>query len=428
MAPKTPGSATARGSETSRGDKSARTPSGTKAKPTGASTARGESKDAKAKPEAAAPGAKDAKAKPEAKPLAASAPAAAPAKPTTPTTPGGTAKATTPTTPGTPGTPSTPATPGAGKKKEPKGKASEYKVMTTGPVAIVDFVTEDGDDHHEEDGGEEGEKEEKKTSQEGTIGGSWTCQQWLEEVDNLEGCLATALCADEEGSVLQDTEALAHVRAIESKEELLERLRVGGALEALTDAIWPKLEVLKAGPATASELAAQWATEGAGDLLFGGLPTFFGGLEPRIGSPDPKVFADMMNDHCNKPDSQVEFTTSNYSVVTTSEVEWKFVVEPEAPIKWPVEERLMNDEKMKSHMRKLLPVETLKKKMNEQNADLAKLGGDLMTWAEAVGGRLCACPPSPPVPAAWRFVPAATPRLPGSPAAPGSCPAPWLTE
>ena len=37
--------------------------------------------------------------------------------------------------------------------------------------------------------------------------------------------------------------------------ELLERLRLGGALERLTEAIWPKLEVLKAGPATASELA-----------------------------------------------------------------------------------------------------------------------------------------------------------------------------
>lgn len=33
------------------------------------------------------------------------------------------------------------------------------------------------------------------------------------------------------------------VRSIDSPEELLERLRIGGALERLRDAIWPKLEV-----------------------------------------------------------------------------------------------------------------------------------------------------------------------------------------
>ena len=85
---------------------------------------------------------------------------------------------------------------------------------------------------------------------------------------------------------------------------------------------------------------------------------------------------------------QVEFTTGNYSVVTTSEIEWKFVVEPETPIKWPIEERLMNDEANKGHMRKLLPVETLKKRMDARNRQLSALQADLMIWAEVVGGRL----------------------------------------
>ena len=66
----------------------------------------------------------------------------------------------------------------------------------------------------------------------------------------------------------------------------------------------------------------QWKDEGAGDLLFGGLPSFFQGLEPRIGSPDPKVFKDMVADHCARNDAQVEFKPGNYSEVTTSEVEW----------------------------------------------------------------------------------------------------------
>ena len=120
----------------------------------------------------------------------------------------------------------------------------------------------------------------------------------------------------------------------------------------------------------------------------------------------------------------MEFTTGNYSVVTTSEVEWKFVVEPETPLKWPIEERLyathcvalmalmalmnhhaslmtdhssliahpaslrMHDEANKGHMRKLLPVDILKRRMNVQNKQLAALGADLLIWAEVVGGRL----------------------------------------
>ena len=119
---------------------------------------------------------------------------------------------------------------------------------------------------------------------------------------------------------LEESAALAHVRSIDSSEELLERLRLGGALEKLCDAIWPKLEILKSGPATASELAESWQNDGAGDLLFGGLPDFFSGLETRIGSPDPKVYKEMMLEHCQRADSQVEFTTGNYNVVTTSEV------------------------------------------------------------------------------------------------------------
>ena len=216
----------------------------------------------------------------------------------------------------------------------------------------------------------------------------WQCGKWLSEVDGLLECIAIALCTDEEGQELEDEGALAHCRALEDRDQLLERIHSNGCLEKLADAIWPKIKVLKDGPATASELATQWFGQGAGRLLYGGLPSFFNGLEPRIGSPDPKVFEDMVNDHCNKPDSQVEFTTGNYSVVTTSEVEWKFVVEPEAPLKWPVEERLMNDEKMKSHMRKLLPTETLERRMQQQNVRIREIGGDVLTRNDVVGGRM----------------------------------------
>ena len=279
-----------------------------------------------------------------------------------------------------------------GKRKRPKPET--LKVWTTGATGAVDFIEEEegeaatspekppaekppvvekppaekpaADAQAAADSGEDGAAAAAAAAEPGPT--SWLAIQWLAEVENLFGCIASALLVDPDDKErqLEGGAALAHVRALESKEELKERLLEGGTIDRLCDAIWPKLEVLKAGPATASELATQWATEGAGDLLYGGLSSFFSGLEPRIGSPDPKVFKDMMGDHCSRSDAQVEFTTGNYSVVTTSEVEWKFVVEPETPIKWPLEERLMTDEATKRNMRKLMRPETLKKRMNEQ--------------------------------------------------------------
>ena len=52
-------------------------------------------------------------------------------------------------------------------------------------------------------------------------------------MENLEGCLAEALCTNESGDLLQDADALAHVREIASEEELLDRLREGEALEKI---------------------------------------------------------------------------------------------------------------------------------------------------------------------------------------------------
>jgi Leucine-rich repeat (LRR) protein len=96
----------------------------------------------------------------------------------------------------------------------------------------------------------------------------------------------------------------------------------------------------------------------------------------------------MMADHCSRPDSQTEFTTGNYSVVTTSEVEWKFVVAPETPYKWPIEERLAGRAESANHMRKLLPRDMLEKRMQQQNERIRAVGGDELQDFEVIGGRL----------------------------------------
>ena len=248
--------------------------------------------------------------------------------------------------------------------------AASLKTITTGSVAAIDFI-EDDEELDPKPGSPAAGSPEAAAAAEGAEGAEgaesadraeaeddgapkpvkqvWQCSKWLTEIKALHDVIAAALCTSTEGEtpeVFEADAALAHVRVLESRDQVVERLAAGGALDKLADIIWPKVEILQAGPATAAELASQWHAEGAGSLLYGDLPAFFQGLEPRIGSPDPKVLKDMAADHCSRPDAQVEFTTGNYSVVTTSEVEWKFVYEPETPLKWPIEERLMGSDEV----------------------------------------------------------------------------------
>ena len=71
----------------------------------------------------------------------------------------------------------------------------------------------------------------------------------------------------------------------------------------------------------------------------GSLNVFFGGLEGIVGSPSPNVRAMMAEEHTERDDSLIEFTTPNYHLRTTSAQEWAFVAAPDAPPPngWPVE-------------------------------------------------------------------------------------------
>ena len=79
---------------------------------------------------------------------------------------------------------------------------------------------------------------------------------------------------------------------------------------------------------------------------FGGLGTFFQGLDGLIGPPSPSFFEAMHREHCLATDSNTPFTTSNYSITTTSAVEYSFVADPEGGLQkldllqWPVEQDL----------------------------------------------------------------------------------------
>ena len=78
-----------------------------------------------------------------------------------------------------------------------------------------------------------------------------------------------------------------------------------------------------------------------GFLEYGSLNVFFGGLEGQVGSPSPKVWQMMAEEHTNRGDSNCTFTTINYSLTTSSFIEYKFVAEPDAPPSegWPGEDK-----------------------------------------------------------------------------------------
>lgn len=99
------------------------------------------------------------------------------------------------------------------------------------------------------------------------------------------------------------------------------------------------------------ELQQKFVEEGdVFTMSYGGIDTFFGGLEKLLGPPSPQLATAVMREHCSAADSDVEFTTANYGVTTTSRVEFFFVVDPENGLEltgrksWPAESKPKGDE------------------------------------------------------------------------------------
>ena len=56
----------------------------------------------------------------------------------------------------------------------------------------------------------------------------------------------------------------------------------------------------------------------ANEMAFGVQSEFFKGLDGLIGPPNPDLHKGMRWEHCERPDSNVPFTTSNYGIETAS--------------------------------------------------------------------------------------------------------------
>ena len=140
-------------------------------------------------------------------------------------------------------------------------------------------------------------------------------------------------------------------------------------------------------PASGAELHSKFVQAGNSFTMnYSALSTFFGGLEAKIGPPNPKVRAAMVSEHTAAADSQDEFTTGNYCVTTTPQLEWWFVTEPERDgVLWPLEKGLRGSEEK---MRQPLPLNELRARLEVENAKLRKLGESPLIEEEAFGARL----------------------------------------
>jgi len=96
-------------------------------------------------------------------------------------------------------------------------------------------------------------------------------------------------------------------------------------------------------PARDADLAALFPADRYGLYEMGGVDDFVGGLGAMLGPPNPALMETMLDEHTMRFDSKLEFANAPYWIITTSETEWHFVLDPEGCLpklglaSWPSE-------------------------------------------------------------------------------------------
>ena len=169
----------------------------------------------------------------------------------------------------------------------------------------------------------------------------WKAISWLDSEGTTKE-LATAMLGK---AFINGGDELEAMRALGRSETLEDELivRLAAAVRPIATRLAPRLRALATvEAATSGEMQTKFSQDTHGMLEYGSLSVFFGGLEALVGSPNPKVMATMAEEHSARSDSELDFTTGNYELRTTSAVEMAFVATPDAPPAggWPVEEKI----------------------------------------------------------------------------------------
>ena len=200
---------------------------------------------------------------------------------------------------------------------------------------------------------------------------------WVGSLD-----FASLVVAALEPAVPAGCKALEYFRKTASRDELDSRLRAA-QLAGFSDLVWAAVERLRT-ERTAAEVQEKFLTDGMGLLEYSDLSTFFGGLEAKVGAPNPKIVDAMAAEHTDRDDSNVELVSSNHHVKTTSAIEWRFVVEPDHPPPegWPAEA------KPGARARAPMSIADMELRLTERNARLRKIKEPPLILAEGFGARL----------------------------------------
>ena len=222
-----------------------------------------------------------------------------------------------------------------------------------------------------------------------TAAALWTTSDWLASVGVTQALASALLDTGSTATQFEQTRVLAERFA--SVDALSAHLQQGRACEVLAALLFPALQKLAAsGSQGGGNADSKFA--GAIELSYGGLDTFFGGLEGQVGAPDPKVYAAMEAEHTKKADAKLKFVTGNYGVTTSSEIEWWFVIDTTRERlarlrleQWPAE----GDNKLPElrHRRRPVPLAKVEKERDRVNERLRTIEQPEMTRFELVAGR-----------------------------------------
>lgn len=134
---------------------------------------------------------------------------------------------------------------------------------------------------------------------------------------------------------LSSQDKLAHVRGLQEEQV---RQIVADASEKIVEKLLAGVKALRDvfDERRASSKAMQGNGKFSGDagggqitMVYGKLDEFHDGLESIIGLPNPRVFEGMRIDHCERADSEDDFTAWNYGITTKPMIEWEYVVNPD---------------------------------------------------------------------------------------------------
>jgi hypothetical protein len=216
----------------------------------------------------------------------------------------------------------------------------------------------------------------------------WSTTAWLDSL-NLREVVAAAIPVPIGEVPFQVVRAL-------SEACLRAQLSAAG-LEGLLEVIWAGVvELQEQRSATGAELSAKFAADGEafkGEMGFGGLDDFFGGLEALIGSPlllDGSLQAAMEDEHCRRADCAMPFDTSNGVRGAMPELEWEFVVAPDAE-KTYVERGGEFVTRHPDWCRMPMPLTHFLWKMKDVNVQLTSAGQSILITEEVISGRLYVC-------------------------------------